>query len=442
MLQLDEVKDSGAFPTDVDVVVVGAGIVGTSTAYELSRKGVSVALLEKGYVGAEQSGRNWGWVRQQNRHHNELLLAMQSLRRWSELGDEIGRDLGFRRNGIMYASVDRDDVERWRAWGIDARQYGFKSDMLSGAEVASRLRSASVKWVGGVWSGSDGLAEPAKAAPAIAEGAKRNGVFVHQSCAVRGFDIAAGRIAGVWTERGRIRASTVVCAAGAWSARLLRQYGVSLPAVNVVGTAMRTAPAPELFQGCLSGPGFALRRRGDGGYTLALPGHGRIELAPQNMRNAMKFYALFRSNLNKKVKVTVSKSFFRGPEASGGWRMDGISPFEQTRVSDPEPNREWMQTAMDNVTKIFPELRNVQVAQTWGGVIDTMPDLVPVISRVDVLPGLIVASGFSGHGFGLGPGAGLLVSELVTNATPFVDVGPFGLGRFFDGSEIKPPEMM
>ncbi len=130
-VEVQKVSDSTSFPTQVDVVVIGAGIVGTCTAYELTRKGVSVALLEKGIVGGEQSSRNWGWVRQQNRDIHELALAMYSLRRWEELGTEIGRDLGFRRSGILYCTKNEADVARWEKWGQAARVQGFHSQILT-----------------------------------------------------------------------------------------------------------------------------------------------------------------------------------------------------------------------------------------------------------------------------------------------------------------------
>ena len=138
MLRVEEVYDTPEFSDVADVIVIGAGIVGTSTAYELARRGVSVTLIDKGIVGAEQSGRNWGWVRQQNRDLFELPLAMRSLRRWGELRDEIQVDLGFRREGILYASNDAKNIARWEAWCKQAREIGFVSHLLSSAEISSR----------------------------------------------------------------------------------------------------------------------------------------------------------------------------------------------------------------------------------------------------------------------------------------------------------------
>ena len=158
MLRIEEVYDTAEFSEAADVIVIGAGIVGTSTAYELARRGVSVALIDKGVVGGEQSGRNWGWVRQQNRDIFELPLAMRSLRRWSELREEIQIDLGFRREGILYASGDAKAIAQWETWCRQAREIGFVSHMLSSSEVNSRVPQGGPQYAGGVWSPDDGRA--------------------------------------------------------------------------------------------------------------------------------------------------------------------------------------------------------------------------------------------------------------------------------------------
>ncbi|MDR6376635.1 glycine/D-amino acid oxidase-like deaminating enzyme [Paraburkholderia caledonica] len=442
MLRIDEVTNSESFPDRCDVAVIGGGIVGVSTAYELARRGVQVVLLEKGVIGGEQSGRNWGWVRQQNRDLYELPLAMQSLRRWEELSGELGEDIGFRRTGILYGTELQSDVAQWESWIARAREIGFNSEILSARELAARIPSGRARWAGGLWSVTDGRAEPSKAAPAIARGAQRLGAKVFQNCAVRSLDMSAGRVGGIWTERGRLAADTVVLAGGAWSALFCQHHGIDLPAINVIGTALRTAEAPAVVEGCFSGPDFALRRRLDGGYTIAVPGYGRVELAPQNLRHSVKFRTMFRSKLKKKLKVRVGASFFHGPEANATWRDDDISPFERTRVLDPRVDSEWLERGLRNVARVFPELSSLRIAHAWAGAIDTTPDLVPIISKVDAKPGLVIASGFSGHGFGLGPGAGLLASRLVMDEAPQFDMGPYRLTRFSDGTKLNSPEMM
>lgn len=442
-IQVEAVQDSSAFPGQVDVVVIGAGIIGTCTAYELASKGVSVALLEKGVVAGEQSSRNWGWVRQQNRDLHELPLAMFSLRRWDELGAEIGRDLGFRRTGILYCSRDEAEIARWQRWGKSAREIGFSSDVLTAKEAKERSPGSVSTWLGGVWSPTDGRAEPSLAVPAIAEGAKAKGALLHQNCAVRGLDISGGRVTGVWTERGLIRTSTVIAAGGAWNSRFCRHHGIDLPVANIGGTALRTAPVPDvLTAGNINTPGFSMRRRLDGSYTIAVPGHGTINIAPQGLRYATKFYQMYRAKLAKKLKYRIDSSFWNGPEGFGSWTNDSVSPFEKTRVLDPAPDADLVKLAIRNLSEEFPALKGIKVEAAWGGMIDTAPDLVPVISRVDQLPGLVIASGFSGHGFGIGPGAGRLLSDIVLNETPLVNVAAYSLSRFSDGSAIRRPEMM
>lgn len=442
-IEIEKVQNSDAFPEQVDVVVIGAGIVGTCTAYELARKGVSVALFEKGVVSGEQSGRNWGWVRQQNRDIHELPLAMFSLRRWEELGPEVGGDLGFRKTGILYATNNPGDLSRWEKWGASARDRGFLSEMQSADQIRNRTASSASRWAGGVWSPTDGRAEPSKAVPAIAEGAKRLGVSLHQNCAVRGLDIHDKGVTGVWTERGLVKASRVVLAGGAWNSRFCRRHGIELPIANIGGTALRTSAAPQVVDaGCLSTPGYALRRRIDGSYTLAVPGQGILNIAPQGIKYATKFRQMFRSNVAKKIKYRLNGFFLNGPEAFGSWDFDQVSPFEKIRILEQAPDPELLSLAISRLVSDFPILEGVRVAQAWGGMIDTAPDLVPVISKVANLDGLIISSGFSGHGFALGPGAGRLTSELAMDETPFVDIEPFRLERFGKGSKIRRPEMM
>lgn len=440
-INVNAVTDSSDFPAAVDVVVIGGGIIGTSTAYELAKQGVSVALFEKGVIAGEQSGRNWGWVRQQNRDLYELPLAIRSLQRWEELSEEIGMDLGFRRSGILYGTQSEADLARWESWGRQAKQIGFTSHLLSAREAQDRIGD-NTAWKGGVWSPTDGRAEPSQAAPAIAAGAQKLGAFVFQRCAVRGLDISAGRVSGVWTERGLVKASRVICCGGAWSSRFCRQYGIELPSANILGTAFKTTMAPEVVKSCLSMPTLCLRRRLDGSYTVAIPGRGQLDLAPQNIRYAAKFYPMYRSKIAKKLKIRLNGSFFNGPEAAGAWRNDSRSPFEKIRVLDPEPDREILREAMQTLVEAFPALKGIAIDRAWAGWIDTTPDLVPVIDEMAQLPGLFIASGFSGHGFGIGPGAGLLCAQMVTNHPLYTDAAPYRLARFDKGNAIREPQMM
>ncbi|WAT02614.1 NAD(P)/FAD-dependent oxidoreductase [Rouxiella chamberiensis] len=440
-VKIDAVPNSPIFPKEVDVVVIGGGVIGTATTYELAKRGVSVALLEKGVIAGEQSSRNWGWVRQQNRDLYELPMAMNSLQRWSELGEEIGIDLGFRRTGILYCTSRETDVAKWEAWGKKAEVMGFHSQLLTGKEAAQRSGSAS-SWVGGIWSPTDGRAEPSKAVPGMAIGAQRLGANIQQQCAVRGLEISAGRVTGVWTEHGLVKANKVICCGGAWSARFCHRHGIELPSANILGTAFKTTVAPQVVEGCLSTPNLAMRRRIDGSYTVAVPGLGRMDLAPQNLRNVAKFLPMYRSKVAKKLKFRVNGSFFNGPEAAGNWTFDNVSPFEKIRTLDPAADKDILRMAIAEIEKEFPQLKGIGIDHAWGGWIDTTPDLVPVIDESEKIPGFIIASGFSGHGFGIGPGAARLISQQVMNERPYTDMSAYRLSRFSDGSAIRQPQMM
>ncbi|MBW1252949.1 NAD(P)/FAD-dependent oxidoreductase [Pantoea allii] len=436
------VQDSIHFPDSVDVVIIGAGIAGAATCWELTQKGYRVAVIEKGLVGAEQSSRNWGWCRQLNRDEREIPLIMHALQRWHALSDETGMDVGFRASGLVYATRTEKDIRNWDNWGKMAKQYGIRSRMLSAAEAKAMTPGSTTAWNGGVHSPDDGHADPALAAPGLMEAAVKKGALLFQRCAVRGLDISAGRVSGVITERGLIKTASVVCAAGAWTSLFCRRHGIDLPAGNVIGSAFRTCPVEQLITMPFYTDAFACRPRLDGGYTIALSGTGRLEPGFQGLRYAREFFPLYKARrLNLQTKIRLA-SFLTGPESRASWSMEGISPFEKTRVLDPQVSDGVVEKGLAAIGNEFPALASLRVSQAWGGVIDCMPDDIPVISTVPQLPGLILSSGYSGHGFGIGPGAGRLTADLVTGDAPIVDPAAFRYSRFRDGSSMKKPGMM
>ena len=433
--QLIRIPSDEVLPARADVVVIGGGIIGVTAAYFLARQGLSVAVIEKGQVAGEQSSRNWGWCRQQNRDYRELPVSIVSMRLWDELTTETGHDLGFRRCGLRYATDNPAQLAEWEAWQEVARQFGVDSRMLSGEDAAAMIGSSGRTWLGGVHSVNDGKAEPALAAPLIAEGARARGATIHQNCLALGLDVTNGAVSGVVTERGLIRADAVLCAAGAWASAFCRGYGISFPQACVRQTAMRTAPAPDIG-GALYTPDCTLTRRVDGSYTMAISGKGRIEITPQALRYTREFMPAFIKRF-KNVTFGIGKSFVEGPEALGGWQGEKMIAQDHLRVLDPEPDPRLVAKTLERVRKLFPALAGIQVAESWGGYVDCTPDSVPVISPVDGMAGFYLAAGCSGHGFGLGPGLGLLAAQLVANDAPFADVTPFRLSRLVDGSRLE-----
>ncbi len=436
------VQDSTHFPESADVVVIGGGIAGAAATYELAKKGVKVVLLEKGLVGGEQSSRNWGWCRQQNRDERELPLIIHALQRWGELNAETGEELGFRRTGLVYATRDQREIDAWDNWGKMAKHYGVRSDILNAQQAKAMTPGSTTAWLGGVSSPTDGHAEPALAAPGLAIAAQRLGATVIQQCAVRGLDIAAGRVSGVWTERGLIKTASVICAGGAWTSMFCRRHGIDLPLGNVIGTAFRTAPIEQVIAMPFYTSTFACRPQLDGSYTVSVSGRGRLEPGAQGLRYARQFYSTFKAR-RKNLTIRLGLSpFMRGPEALARWQFDAVSPFEKVRILDPQADHAMVLEGLNAMRREFPALAALKPVQSWGGMIDSAPDAIPVISAVAKLPGLVVSAGYSGHGFGIGPGAGRLAADLITNEQPIVDPTPYRYSRLVDGSGLDAPGMM
>src|SRR5688500_10453773 len=155
---LMHIESSPSLPREAEVVVIGGGVVGVFTAYYLARRGVSVALLEKGRVGAEQSSRNWGWCRQQNRDARELPMATKSLDLWGKVVQETGEDTGFRRCGLLYLSQDENELGGWAKWRDFARTVGVTTHMLGAEEASERGKATGRKWRGGGFSPTGGTA--------------------------------------------------------------------------------------------------------------------------------------------------------------------------------------------------------------------------------------------------------------------------------------------
>lgn len=418
-------------PDTSDVVIVGGGIIGVAAAYYLARGGIDVTLCEKGRVAGEQSSRNWGFVRQQGRDPAEIPTIIESLRLWNGLAGEIGEDVGFTRAGALYLASTEGQLARYEAWLEHARQYQLDTRLLSREEVRKLLPGSSGEWVGGLHTPSDGRAEPALATPALARAARRQGATIVEQCAVRGLDTQAGRVSGVVTEHGRIATSAVLCAGGAWSSLFCARHGIVLPQLKVRSSVFRTAPAPLVTEHAVWSKDVAFRRRQDGGYTVAHGSATEVPIVPDTLRWARSFMASYREERSR-LRLRLDGRFMTELRTPRHWSLDGPSPFEATRVNDPAPNRRILGEAARNLASMFPALAPVPVVESWAGLIDVTPDAVPVIAPVDALPGFHLATGFSGHGFGIGPAAGRLAAEMVSGAATSIDRTPFRLERFFN----------
>jgi glycine/D-amino acid oxidase-like deaminating enzyme len=435
---IDLVTSDSALPQSTTVAVIGGGIIGVATALELAERGVPVVLLEKGIIAGEQSSRNWGWCRQMGRDPRELPLILESLKLWREMNARVGAETGYRQCGILYLAETEAELAAQEKWYADnVKAHGLETRLVSRAE-ADRLQPGCTRpWKGGLYTASDGRAEPFLAAPAMARQAQRLGAKIFQNCAVRGVETTAGRISSVVTEKGTIACEQVVLAGGAWSRRFLHNLGIEFPQLSVVNSVMRTAALETGLEKSCSGGKFAFRKRLDGGYTITHRHFSVADIVPDSFRLFLQFLPALKLDWSG-LGLRLGRRFFDEARLKRRWGLDERSPFEEVRVLDPEPVQAILDEAAASLKSYYPAFADMRIAERWAGVIDATPDVVPVMSALPKLEGLYLASGFSGHGFGLGPGAGKLIAQMIVGENPCVDPAPFRYARFFDGSTPRP----
>jgi len=423
------------FPTQADVVVLGGGIVGATSAYYLAGMGLKVVLVEKNKVASQQSGRNWGFVRTQYRDLAEMPLALEALSIWPGLERELGRDIGWRRSGCVFVAKDDAECEAFGNWHASAVSMSPDARMLTGAQVAALLPAFTPRVPGALYTATDGQAEPAMATIAFARAAVGRGARVLEDCGAIEIETTAGAVSGVLTEHGLIRTSAVVCAAGATSHRFLSKFGLMLPQQVVRNTVSLTRPLPLLSESCFCGLGLGLRQRPDGSCILAAESTSDIDFTLDTMRAAKFFLPAFIRN-RKTFALQFGNAFLHDIQSR-------LSLPRRERTIEPRrpripPNTRRADKIADLFNQMFGGKHAVSVVKSWAGNIDVLPDALPVIDCPPQVPGLVVATGFSGHGFGLGPAVGRNVARLVSGARSAVSLDPFKLERFALGTYARP----
>ncbi|MFK8076614.1 MAG: NAD(P)/FAD-dependent oxidoreductase [Granulosicoccus sp.] len=426
---LDTVTSDSSTPNEVDVVVVGGGIAGICTALFLAEKGVSVCVCEKGVIAGEQSSRNWGWTRQMGRDPLEMPLSIESLKLWRSLEERFGIDAGYRETGISYICRSRWEIEQAQGWAKTGKEHGLPLKILGAKEIEAMFPGIAPGHSFGLHTSSDGKAEPALAVPAFAAAAQRLGASIVENCAVRGIETSAGRVSAAVTEKGTIRCSQIVVAGGVWSRLFLGNSDVQLPQLKLVAGAARVdnvSDGPELPVG---GATFGIRRRLDGGYTVGPRNINIAPIVPDTFRFFPDFFPVFRQSW-REIRLSLGREFISELKMPRRWSLDQETPFELTRMLNPAPP-EWMiEKSIKGLKATLPGFANARITHSWGGVIDATPDGVPVIDGVDHVPGLFIASGLSGHGFGAGPAVGQLMAQIITGDQCSVDPKTFRFNRF------------
>lgn len=368
-----------------EVVVVGGGISGTAAAYELARAGVSVTLVEQADLASMASGWTLAGVRQSGRHPSELPLAQAAVRRWVTLGEELEADIEYRQEGNLRLARTPEEVpiiaglvEEQRHLGLDLE---FLPDPASVRAVAPAISDAVLA---ASYCPTDGHANPTATVRAFAQAARRCGAVVRTGTEVTALTMVGSRVTGVQTADGPVGADIVVLAAGVYTDRLCRLAGLDLPYKVEHVAVVQTIPLPPLIRQVI---GVA-----NGDFA------GRQEVGGR-------------------VRMT-------GDSFPWGWPDGPLGP------EDVQPPAWAVRVALDRGAAVLPALSGAKIARVWGGLIDVTPDALPVIERAPEVEGLIVAAGFSGHGFCLGPITGQLICELITKGTPSLPLHAFRRARF------------
>ena len=411
-----------------DAVIIGGGIIGCAAAWWLARAGMRVQLFEKGRIGGEQSGRNWGWIRRIGRDGAEIPLATRALALWPRLRELLGAETGFAACGLAYLCKTEAEVEARAAWLAEhGGQAGDDIRMLSARQAQELFPEASGNFRGALFAAGDGRAEPLMATRAFAKGARDAGARIAEGCAVREVLSAGGAVEGILSERGEVRAPVVILAGGVWSRLLCDRLGLRLPQLGVLNSVMHAealSGAPEVVAG---GGEYAFRRKADGGYVIAHWKLSETLPSPQHLRFAWDFLPALRENW-RQLPVRMAWPF--PPWAAPArWREGARTPFERARELDPRPSRRILNRALAALKRDFPVFEGVRIRRCQAGVIDVLPDVLPVIDAACAPRGLILATGFSGHGFGIGPAAAEAVAALALGREAAVDLAPFTLAR-------------
>lgn len=433
-----EIETSTAgVPAAVDVAIVGGGAAGIATAHALARRGVSVAVFEKGAVAAEQSSRNWGWCRTLGRDIRELPMSKLSVDMWRNLRADTGVDAGFTETGVVFVTDEPKEMATWEKWLQVARKHGVPARMLTAREANASHAWQGQPWLGGIRTESDGYAEPSRAIPLLAKYLIGKGVHVFQRCAVTELLTEGGKVIGVRTEHGDVRASQVVLAGGAWSTLFCRKHRLALPMLHVHSSASASRDFDAGGQAAVRAPRFAFRPGDNGGLVLAKSGRGTIHVVPDLLRYGLKFRQMYRAR-KANVSVSFGRRFFAQAWAEFRYLHLNDAPYARHRVLDPMPDMELVRQAYVDAGRSLGGVAPDMVAHAWGGVIDNTPDGIPVVSGVKRLPGLYLCTGFSGHGFGSSLAAGQCLAELMLDGKSTLDLAPFSYERLTDGRRLQP----
>jgi len=429
------VTTDDALPAAVDVAIIGGGFVGTSAALTLAERGVSTALFEKGVIAGEASGRSMGYIDSQLLDPGKMDLVARSKAIWAELNTRTGLETGYRPTGLVESLGSPDEVAGAEAWLAAIRGMpGADGRILRAKEIAALYPGMVDPPPAALLTPGDASAEPQLAAPAMAEAAQNHGARILQRCAVRGLEFTDRRVSAVVTERGRVACQSVVLAGGAWTPLFASSLGVQLPQLEIFLSMMglSAVAGPKVP---LSADGYGFRPQIDGGYSFGVVDFA-APIQPATLRNFFRLRPAVEA-FWPMAHVGVSPSdFWRDLVAPSTWRLDAPSPFEARRVLVPEFRAAPLIDGLARLHAHFPVFRGATVRDRWSGIVTSFPDNMPVIAPVRDRPGLYIGTGFT-YGLTMGPAAGEALADLATGRVPVIDLHPYRLERFSDGTPLE-----
>jgi sarcosine oxidase, subunit beta len=367
-----------------DVIVVGGGIMGASAAFFLRRHGKSVILLERGLIGQQASGVNFGNVRRQGRYLHQLPLANRSRAIWDHLSELVGEDCEFVASGHLRVCYTREQADRLEAYARDARDYGLDLEMISTNALRTRFPYLGRELIAGSYDPTGGHANPRLTAPAVGWAARRAGVDVREEAEVIGVAKVGDDFVVEVASQGELRAPVLLVTAGAWSGKLSAMFGEPIP-LAVHGPQMTvTEPLP---------------------YRIA----PTIGVATPHLHETVYFRQVRRGNI-------VCGGFARGPAST------------ETNRATVLP--EAILGQMEQLRRVMPGFATANTIRSWSGIEGYLPDDVPIMGSSATTPGLFYAFGFCGAGFQIGPGVGDVMAELIARGATTTPIAQYGISRF------------